>query len=118
MERQPPCGKGSSLVPDGGQPLCCHCEGGRPKQSHCPSTMPYFVYILTNAVATVLYTGVTSDLKKRLYEHREKSIDGFTKNYRVSRLVYYESFDDVREAITREKQLKAGSRKQKMALVD
>lgn len=76
-----------------------------------------YVYILTNKHNTVLYTGVTSDLKKRAYEHREKLIAGFTKKYNVSKLVYYEVFEDIEEAILREKQIKGGPRKKKLDLI-
>ena len=78
----------------------------------------YFVYIMTNKRNTVLYTGVTSDLKKRAYEHRSKLIDGFTKTYNLSKLVYYEMFAEPLQAITREKQIKGGSRQKKMDLID
>jgi putative endonuclease len=77
----------------------------------------YYVYILTNRRHTVLYTGVTSDLARRIYEHREKLIDGFTKRYNVDELVYYEATDDVTGAITREKQIQAGSRQKKVDLI-
>ena len=76
-----------------------------------------FIYILTNKYNKVLYTGVTSDLKKRVWEHREKLVDGFTKRYNVTRLVYYEVFVDIRDAIAREKQIKAGSRQKKFDLI-
>ena len=76
-----------------------------------------FIYILTNKYNRVLYTGVTSDLKKRVWEHREKLVDGFTKRYNVTKLVYYEVFADIRDAITREKQIKAGSRQKKIDLI-
>ncbi len=76
-----------------------------------------FIYILTNKHNRVLYTGVTSDLKKRIWEHREKLVDGFTKRYNVTKLVYYEVFADIRDAIAREKQIKAGSRQQKIGLI-
>ena len=79
--------------------------------------MSYYVYILTNKASTVLYTGVTNDLGRRVYEHKEKFVAGFTKRYDASRLVYFETFDDPTSAIEREKQLKAGSRKRKMDLV-
>ncbi len=59
----------------------------------------YFVYILTNKRNTVLYTGVTSDLKRRVYEHREKIIPGFTKKYSVCKLVYYEVTESIEVAI-------------------
>ena len=76
-----------------------------------------FVYLLTNKVNTVIYTGVTSDLKKRVYEHKEKLADGFTKKYNINKLVYYEVFADIRDAILREKQIKAGSRAKKLDLI-
>jgi putative endonuclease len=75
------------------------------------------VYIVTNKYNKVLYTGVTSDLKKRIWEHREKLVDGFTKRYNVTKLVYYEVFADIRDAIAREKQIKAGSRQKKIDLI-
>ena len=78
----------------------------------------YYVYILTNRWNNVLYTGVTNDLKKRVFEHREKLTKGFTKNYNVDKLVYYEVFRDIENAIPREKQIKAGSRGKKIALID
>lgn len=73
---------------------------------------------MTNKVNTVIYAGVTSDLKKRVYEHKEKLADGFTKKYNINKLVYYEIFDDIRDAILREKRIKAGSRAKKIALID
>ena len=78
----------------------------------------YFVYILTNKHNKVLYTGITSDLKKRVYEHKEKVISGFSKKYNVSKLVYYEIFQDPENAILREKQIKAGSRQKKIDLIN
>jgi len=72
---------------------------------------------MTNKRDTVIYTGITSDLKKRVYEHKEKLADGFTKKYNVNQLVYYEIFGDIRSAILREKQIKTGSRKKKIDLV-
>jgi putative endonuclease len=78
----------------------------------------YFIYILTNKNNTVLYTGVTNNLHRRLYEHREKLLPGFTKKYNVAKLVYYEMFDNIENAILREKQIKGGSREKKMALVN
>jgi putative endonuclease len=75
-----------------------------------------YVYLLMNRSNSVIYTGVTSDLKKRVYEHREKLIDGFTKKYNVTKLVYYEVFDDIESAIEREKQIKGGSRQKKLDL--
>lgn len=71
----------------------------------------YYVYIMTNKGNTVLYTGITRDLKKRVYQHKEKLVDGFTQKYNITKLVYYEVFEDPENAISREKQIKAGSRK-------
>jgi len=73
---------------------------------------------MTNKANTVIYTGVTSDLKKRVYEHREKTIDGFTKKYNVNKLVYYEILNDIKDAIQREKQIKGGPRKKKIGLIN
>ena len=73
---------------------------------------------MTNQHNRVLYTGVTSDLKRRVYEHKEKLIDGFTKKYNITKLVYCEIFENVYEAIEREKQIKAGSRQKKIDLVN
>jgi putative endonuclease len=78
----------------------------------------YYVYIMTNKHHTVLYTGVTNDLKRRAYEHREGLGGGFTSKYNVRKLVYYEITQDVHAAIAREKQIKAGSRGKKIELVD
>jgi putative endonuclease len=78
----------------------------------------HFVYIMTNRSNTVLYTGVTNNLKRRAYVHREKLTEGFTSRYKVTKLVYYEVFDDPLAAIQREKQIKAGSRSKKMGLID
>ncbi len=78
----------------------------------------YCVYILTNKRNTVLYNGVTSDLKKRVYQHREKLMGGFTNFYNVTKLVFYEVTDNVNSAIAGEKQIKAGSRKKKIDLVN
>ena len=73
---------------------------------------------MTNKTNRVLYTGVTNDLKRRAYEHREKLAEGFTKKYNVNKLVYYEVFSDIESAILREKQIKGGSRKKKIDLVN
>ncbi|TSA52038.1 MAG: GIY-YIG nuclease family protein [Planctomycetaceae bacterium] len=78
----------------------------------------YYVYIMANKHNTVLYTGVTNNLKRRVYEHKEKLIDGFTKKYRITKLVYYEVFEDTENAILREKQIKAGSRQRKIDLIN
>ena len=81
-------------------------------------TKHYYVYIMTNKHNTVLYTGVTNDLKKRAWQHREKLVAGFTQRYNVTKLVYYEVCDDARAAIAREKQIKGGSRQKKLDLVN
>ncbi len=78
----------------------------------------FFVYILTNKNHSVLYTGVTNDLKKRIFEHREKLVEGFTKRYHLTKLVYYEECGDAFGAITREKQIKGGSRQKKVNLIN
>ena len=78
----------------------------------------FYVYIMTNKNNRVLYTGITNDLKKRVYEHREKFVNGFTKKYNVSKLVYYEIFEDPENAILREKKIKAGSRQKKIDLIN
>jgi len=76
-----------------------------------------YLYLLTNKTNTVIYTGVTNDLKKRIYQHRNKLFEGFTGKYNVHKLVYYEVFDDIENAIIREKQIKAGSRQNKIGLI-
>ncbi len=73
---------------------------------------------MTNKRNTVLYTGVTNDLRRRVYEHTEKLVDGFTRKYNVTKLVYYEIFQDPENAIMREKQIKAGSRQKKIDLIN
>ena len=77
----------------------------------------YYVYILTNVADRVLYVGVTNDLQRRVYEHRENLGKGFTSRYNVHKLVYFEIFDDAYTAISRKKQIKAGSREDKVRLV-
>ncbi len=77
----------------------------------------YYVYILTNKSRT-LYTGVTNDLQRRVYEHREKLLRGFTSRYNITKLVYFEATPDIREAITREKQIKGWLRSKKIALIE
>jgi len=76
-----------------------------------------YVYLMMNMSDTVIYAGVTSDLQKRVYEHKQKLIDGFTKKYNVQKLVYYEVFDGIENAILREKQIKGGSREKKLSLI-
>ncbi len=77
-----------------------------------------YVYILTNISNRVLYAGVTSDLVKRIYEHRNKLVEGFTKKYNVYKLIHYEIFEDMENAITREKQIKGWKRDKKIALIE
>ena len=77
----------------------------------------YFVYILTNCSGT-LYVGVTNNLARRLYQHRHKLIPGFTSDYNIDRLVYFECSGDVRAAIAREKQIKRWRREKKVALIE
>ena len=77
----------------------------------------FYVYILTNKRGNVLYTGVTNDLSRRIYEHKLGSIDGFTKKYNVNKLVYFETCEYAVDAIAREKQVKGWSRKKKDELI-
>ena len=78
----------------------------------------YYVYIMTNSNSTVLYTGITNDLRKRVFEHKEKLVEGFTKKYNITKLIYYEIFRDSYSAISREKKIKGGSRQRKLDLID
>jgi len=73
---------------------------------------------MANKNNTTLYTGVTNDLKRRVYEHKEKIVGGFTKKYNLNKLVYYEIFEDPENAILREKQIKGGSRQRKIDLIN
>ena len=73
---------------------------------------------MTNKLNTVLYTGITNDLKRRVYEHKNKIVEGFTKRYNIDKLVYYEVFEDPYNAIAREKQIKSGSREKKVELIN
>ncbi|MDA3078700.1 GIY-YIG nuclease family protein [Campylobacter sp. JMF_06 NA1] len=78
----------------------------------------YFVYILFSKKHGTLYVGVTNDLKRRISEHKSKIIGGFTATYGVDKLGYFEEYDSIESAILREKQLKNGNRKQKIALIE
>jgi putative endonuclease len=114
--------------------IFCHCPERDALRHEDPATagdvaicsmqsknvMPkqFFVYIITNKNNTVLYTGVTSNLIKRIHEHKNKLADGFSKRYNLEKLVYYEIFDDSYNAIAREKQIKAGRRAKKIELID
>ena len=80
--------------------------------------MNSYIYIIANKSNSTIYIGVTSDLVKRLYEHKNKLVDGFTKKYNINKLVYYEIYDDINEAIKREKQLKSFKREWKNALIE
>ena len=78
----------------------------------------YYVYIMTNKHNTVLYTGVTNNLKRRIYEHKEKLIKSFTSRYNITKLVFYEVYEDIEQAILREKKIKGGSRAKKIVLIN
>jgi putative endonuclease len=78
----------------------------------------YYIYIMTNQHNKVLYTSVTNNLIRRIYEHKEKLVSGFTKRYNIDKLVYYEVFQDAYNAISREKQIKGGSRQKKIDLIN
>lgn len=77
----------------------------------------YYVYIMTNRSKT-LYTGVTNDLIRRVYEHKNKMVEGFTKKYNISKLVYFEETNDIQSAITREKHIKGWLRSKKITLIE
>ena len=78
----------------------------------------YYVYILSNWNNQVIYIGVTNNLERRIYEHKNKLIDGFTKKYNIDKLVYFEETTDVKAAIEREKQLKGWKREKKNILIN
>ena len=78
----------------------------------------HYVYILANSTNVALNTGVTNNLKRRVYEHKQKLIEGFTKKYNIDRLVYFELFNSVDDAIRREKQIKGWLRKKKITLIE
>jgi len=106
-------------------PLSLRGLRSRPWQSHSlyrrdrvMGTKQFYVYIMTNKGNTVLYTGVTNDLRRRVYEHKQKLIEGFTRKYNVLKLVYHESFGDWASTLRREKQIKAGPRKKKEELIN
>ena len=80
--------------------------------------MPAYVYILFNKRNGTVYVGVTSDLAKRIYKHKNKIFDGFTKKYGIDKLGYFEVFDDIENAIKREKALKGSSRARKLKLIE
>jgi putative endonuclease len=78
----------------------------------------FYVYMMTNRSRVVLYTGITNSLMRRVWQHQNGEIEGFTKTYKVNRLVYYERFNDPRDAIAREKEIKSWRREKKNALVE
>ena len=78
----------------------------------------FYVYILTNVSNNVLYTGVTNNLRRRIYEHKNKLIPGFTSKYNLNKLVYFESFNSINDAIENEKRIKGWLRSTKISLVD
>lgn len=82
------------------------------------NTKQGYVYIITNKLHTVFYVGVTSDLPRRIYEHKNKLVDGFSKKYNLTKLVYYEVSSSITSAIEREKQIKGKSRNYKIGLID
>jgi len=78
----------------------------------------YYVYILSNWNNKVVYTGVTNNLERRMYEHKNKLIEGFSKKYNLTKLVYFEQFTNVNDAISREKEIKNWRREKKNALIE
>lgn len=78
----------------------------------------YYVYIATNKLNTVLYTGMTNNLARRMHEHKQKRMPGFTTRYNVNKLVYYETFPTPAEAIAAEKKIKGRLRKKKVMLIE
>ena len=90
----------------------------RPAVDRSAMSKQYYVYMVTNKYNTVLYVGVTNDLQRRVYEHREKQVSGFTRKYNVGKLVWYEIHENPESAIMREKQIKDYSRAKKIALIE
>jgi putative endonuclease len=82
-----------------------------------PPERRYYVYLLTNWDNTVMYVGITNNLERRVYEHKQKLVKGFTKKYNINKLVYFEETYDVRAALTREKEIKKLRREKKNNLV-
>lgn len=78
----------------------------------------YYIYIMTNKGNTVFYTGITGNLEYRVFQHKHKLVKGFTSKYNINKLVYYEEFDSAYDAILREKQIKGGSRRKKIELIE
>jgi putative endonuclease len=88
------------------------------KHLHSVNARQYYVYILTTTNNTTIYTGVTNDLIRRVYEHKHNLVDGFTKKYNVHKLVYYEAVEDIIPAIEKEKQIKSWVRQKKINLIN
>ena len=78
----------------------------------------YYIYLLGNKNNTTIYTGITSDLKRRIWEHKNKTTKGFSSKYNLYKLLYYEIYNDPENAIIREKQIKSGSREKKIELIE
>ena len=78
----------------------------------------YYVYLICNKNNTTIYTGITSDLKRRIWEHKNKTTKGFSSKYNLYKLLYYEIYNDPENAIIREKQIKSGSREKKIELIE
>ena len=78
----------------------------------------YYVYMIGNKNNTTIYTGITSDLKRRIWEHKNKTTKGFSSKYNLYKLLYYEIYQDPENAIIREKQIKSGSREKKIELIE
>jgi len=91
---------------------------GEAEAIYYDSVKHYFVYLAMNQTNTAIYVGVTNDLVRRVYEHKEKFVQGFTAKYQINKLVYFEVFENIDEAIKREKQIKGGSRGKKIALIE
>lgn len=82
------------------------------------SMKTYYIYIMTNKYDKVLYVGVTNDLVRRVYEHKNKFLKGFTSRYNVTKLIYFEDYEDINQAIDREKQIKGWLRRKKIELIE
>ncbi len=87
------------------------------QEPHTRNTMQYYIYILSS-LRRVLYVGITNNLERRIYEHRQRLLPGFTARYHVHRLVYFETTPDIQSALAREKQIKAWRRDKKVALIE
>ena len=103
--------------------MSCHFESAffadekSPHEFAMKFSKQFYIYILSNKYHTVFYTGVCNDLLRRVYEHRNKLTEGFTKRYNINKLLYYECCDDPENAILREKQIKGYRRAKKLALI-